>query len=167
MSAFHKYPGVSFAKWTAKWTKMDSLSAAGSPELRATIWGELSPGVAHGRPYIQHVTGFVLRKQRPCPFSRTGPYFSSSGWEDSNFRPPAPHAGAIPGYATSRKLKHTPMQHNPRPSRPMVGTRYRATLHPENWEHAFMQHRYVYHIKKRAWRLYAGWQIYKVCIYFK
>ena len=26
-----------------------------------------------------------------------------SGWRDSNPRPPAPHAGAIPGYATSRK----------------------------------------------------------------
>ena|GEM_PF-6763411 len=25
-----------------------------------------------------------------------------SGWRDSNPRPPAPHAGAIPGYATSR-----------------------------------------------------------------
>ena len=26
----------------------------------------------------------------------------SSGWQDSNLRPPAPKAGAIPGYATSR-----------------------------------------------------------------
>ena len=26
-----------------------------------------------------------------------------SGWPDLNRRPPAPHAGAIPGYATSRK----------------------------------------------------------------
>ncbi|MDB5127691.1 MAG: hypothetical protein JWQ85_1923 [Mucilaginibacter sp.] len=25
-----------------------------------------------------------------------------SGWRDSNPRPPAPHADAIPGYATSR-----------------------------------------------------------------
>ena len=25
-----------------------------------------------------------------------------SGWQDSNLRPPAPKAGAIPGYATSR-----------------------------------------------------------------
>src|SRR5690606_9919366 len=25
-----------------------------------------------------------------------------SGWRDSNPRPPAPHAGAIPGYATTR-----------------------------------------------------------------
>lgn len=25
-----------------------------------------------------------------------------SGWPDLNRRPPAPHAGAIPGYATSR-----------------------------------------------------------------
>jgi hypothetical protein len=29
-----------------------------------------------------------------------------SGWRDSNPRPPAPHAGAIPGYATSRKLRN-------------------------------------------------------------
>jgi hypothetical protein len=28
-----------------------------------------------------------------------------SGWQDSNLRPPAPKAGAIPGYATPRKLK--------------------------------------------------------------
>ncbi len=28
--------------------------------------------------------------------------FIMSGWPDSNRRPPAPHAGAIPGYATSR-----------------------------------------------------------------
>lgn len=27
-----------------------------------------------------------------------------SGWQDLNLRPPAPHAGAIPGYATSRTL---------------------------------------------------------------
>lgn len=27
-----------------------------------------------------------------------------SGWQDSNLRPPAPKAGAIPGYATSRTL---------------------------------------------------------------
>ncbi len=26
-----------------------------------------------------------------------------SGWQDSNLRPPAPKAGAIPGYATPRK----------------------------------------------------------------
>lgn len=25
-----------------------------------------------------------------------------SGWQDSNLRPPAPKAGAIPGYATPR-----------------------------------------------------------------
>jgi hypothetical protein len=29
---------------------------------------------------------------------------SVSGWRDSNPRPPAPHAGAIPGYATSRNI---------------------------------------------------------------
>ncbi len=28
-----------------------------------------------------------------------------SGWRDSNPRPPAPHAGAIPGYATTRNRK--------------------------------------------------------------
>jgi hypothetical protein len=28
-----------------------------------------------------------------------------SGWQDSNLRPPAPKAGAIPGYATPRKFK--------------------------------------------------------------
>ena len=28
-----------------------------------------------------------------------------SGWRDLNPRPPAPHAGAIPGYATSRILE--------------------------------------------------------------
>ena len=27
----------------------------------------------------------------------------SSGWQDSNLRPPHPKCGAIPGYATSRK----------------------------------------------------------------
>jgi len=27
-----------------------------------------------------------------------------SGWQDSNLRPPAPKAGAIPDYATPRKL---------------------------------------------------------------
>jgi hypothetical protein len=27
-----------------------------------------------------------------------------SGWQDSNLRPPAPKAGAIPGYATPRKM---------------------------------------------------------------
>ena len=27
-----------------------------------------------------------------------------SGWQDLNLRPPAPHAGAIPGYATSRSV---------------------------------------------------------------
>ncbi len=27
-----------------------------------------------------------------------------SGWQDSNLRPPAPKAGAIPGYATPRNL---------------------------------------------------------------
>ena len=30
-------------------------------------------------------------------------YLCSSGWQDSNLRPPAPKAGAIPGYATPRK----------------------------------------------------------------
>ena len=28
-----------------------------------------------------------------------------SGWQDSNLRPPAPKAGAIPGYATPRDLR--------------------------------------------------------------
>ena len=28
--------------------------------------------------------------------------FFWSGWQDSNLRPPAPKAGAIPGYATPR-----------------------------------------------------------------
>ena len=27
-----------------------------------------------------------------------------SGWQDSNLRPPAPKAGAIPGYATPRTV---------------------------------------------------------------
>ena len=30
--------------------------------------------------------------------------FFRSGWQDSNLRPPAPKAGAIPGYATPRIL---------------------------------------------------------------
>ena len=29
-----------------------------------------------------------------------------SGWQDSNLRPPAPKAGAIPGYATPRNWHH-------------------------------------------------------------
>jgi hypothetical protein len=29
----------------------------------------------------------------------------SSGWQDSNLRPPAPKAGAMPGYATPREGK--------------------------------------------------------------
>jgi hypothetical protein len=29
-------------------------------------------------------------------------YPFKSGWQDSNLRPPAPKAGAIPGYATPR-----------------------------------------------------------------
>jgi len=29
-----------------------------------------------------------------------------SGWQDSNLRPPAPKAGAIPGYATPRKRNY-------------------------------------------------------------
>ena len=29
-------------------------------------------------------------------------FLTLSGWRDSNPRPPAPHAGAIPGYATTR-----------------------------------------------------------------
>jgi hypothetical protein len=28
----------------------------------------------------------------------------SSGWQDSNLRPPHPKCGAIPGYATSRLM---------------------------------------------------------------
>jgi hypothetical protein len=28
----------------------------------------------------------------------------SSGWQDSNLRPPHPKCGAIPGYATSRLI---------------------------------------------------------------
>ncbi len=31
-------------------------------------------------------------------------YRFSSGWQDSNLRPPHPKCGAIPGYATSRWL---------------------------------------------------------------
>lgn len=30
------------------------------------------------------------------------PKLFKSGWQDSNLRPPAPKAGAIPGYATPR-----------------------------------------------------------------
>jgi hypothetical protein len=40
----------------------------------------------------------------PVIYNTTNPEFSMSGWRDSNPRPPAPHAGAIPGYATSRKV---------------------------------------------------------------
>lgn len=29
-------------------------------------------------------------------------FYVVSGWQDSNLRPPAPKAGAIPGYATPR-----------------------------------------------------------------
>jgi hypothetical protein len=31
-----------------------------------------------------------------------------SEWRDLNPRPPAPHAGAIPGYATPRMAKKSP-----------------------------------------------------------
>jgi hypothetical protein len=34
----------------------------------------------------------------------SNPSIKVSGWQDSNLRPPAPKAGAIPGYATPRKI---------------------------------------------------------------
>ena len=52
----------------------------------------------------------LLRRQMLYPtelrdLKRKGQLVSSlvlSGWQDSNLRPPAPKAGAIPGYATPR-----------------------------------------------------------------
>ena len=45
----------------------------------------------------------LLRRQLLYPAELWGQIHSLlSGWQDSNLRPPAPKAGAIPGYATSR-----------------------------------------------------------------
>lgn len=41
-----------------------------------------------------------LRHKKKPDLLGTG--FFMSGWQDSNLRPPAPKAGAIPGYATPR-----------------------------------------------------------------
>ncbi len=38
----------------------------------------------------------------------------SSGWQDSNLRPPHPKCGAIPGYATPRKTLRRERDSNPR-----------------------------------------------------
>lgn len=40
--------------------------------------------------------------KKPLVFGREAFSFQS-GWQDSNLRPPAPKAGAIPGYATPRR----------------------------------------------------------------
>ena len=45
-----------------------------------------------------------IKKQNPLNSSFRGFFLFLSGWQDSNLRPPAPKAGAIPGYATSRTL---------------------------------------------------------------
>ena len=44
----------------------------------------------------------VVRHKRPAREHRARPDIEWSGREDSNFRPPAPHAGALPGCATPR-----------------------------------------------------------------
>lgn len=50
----------------------------------------------------------LLRRQLLYPTELWGqnPVKKMSGWQDSNLRPPAPKAGAIPGYATPRKKRY-------------------------------------------------------------
>src|SRR5690606_34372880 len=51
---------------------------------------------------IEKVTNFsikVMLKQKKSPIVLDS---FSSGWQDSNLRPPHPKCGAIPGYATPR-----------------------------------------------------------------
>ena len=51
---------------------------------------------------ISRVSGYD-KKQNPLNITFRGFLSFKSGWQDSNLRPPAPKAGAIPGYATPRK----------------------------------------------------------------
>lgn len=44
----------------------------------------------------------MCNKKRLTVFENYKPLIFMSGWQDLNLRPPAPKAGAIPGYATPR-----------------------------------------------------------------
>src|ERR1041385_6984094 len=63
-----------------------------------------SPGAArksHNTARTHRCQCEAVHRERP-PISRSGPSRIVAGWPDLNRRPPAPQAGALPGYATPR-----------------------------------------------------------------
>jgi|GEM_PF-1754924 hypothetical protein len=52
---------------------------------------------------LSYETKMLHKTKKANPEFWTGLFWS--GWQDSNLRPPAPKAGAIPGYATPRDFK--------------------------------------------------------------
>ena len=54
----------------------------------------------------------VYVSRYPCAIKRVSPLFNWSGRGDSNARPPAPKAGALPGCATPRHTEYPSFHHN-------------------------------------------------------
>lgn len=84
------------------------LSRGGSPEsFRENLRPSRSEsgsdtGLRHN-PQIKQKDGKEKGKKKPLDFYPKV-IETKSGWQDSNLRPPHPKCGAIPGYATPRRL---------------------------------------------------------------